>query len=329
MSSKVVTVFGASGFVGRHVVRALCKAGWRVRAAMRRPHLAGDLKLSGDVGQVQLFQANVRNKDSIARALDGATAAINLVALLYERGAQTFSAVQVEGARNVAELAAAAGISDYVLVSAIGASKASHSNYARAKAEAEEATLAAIPTARIIRPSIIFGDEDGFLTRFAEMSRLTPVLPVIGGGSKFQPVYVGDVATAIVSALENPQAAGQTFELGGPRTYTMRELMKYTLAEIDRPRLLIPLPWLFASPLGYTLGLLSKLNPFAGPPLTGDQVQLLREDNVASSDLPGLSELGVNSPETMEAIAPTYLWRHRPYGQFHTRSDDEVSRVDA
>ena len=328
MSGKVVTVFGASGFVGRQVVRALCRQGWRVRAAMRRPHIAGDLKLSGDVGQVQLFQANVRNRESVARALEGADAAINLVALLYESGSQTFSAVQVEGARNVAELAAEAGVSRFVLVSAIGASTDSRSQYARAKAEAEKATLEAIPEAAILRPSIIFGPEDGLITRFAEMARLTPVLPVIGGGSRFQPAYVGDVAEAVANALENPATAGKIYELGGPRVYTMREIMKFTLDQIDRPRMLIPVPWLIASPLGYTIGLLSKLNPFGGPPLTGDQVQLLREDNVPSDELPGFAELGVTDLETLEAIAPTYLWRHRPYGQFHAQAPDEVSRAD-
>lgn len=328
MSGKVVTVFGASGFVGRQVVRALCRQGWRVRAAMRRPHIAGDLKLSGDVGQVQLFQANVRNRESVARALQGADAAINLVALLYESGSQTFSAVQVEGARNVAELAAEAGVSRFVLVSAIGASADSRSHYARAKAEAEKATLEAIPEAAILRPSIIFGPEDGLITRFAEMARLTPALPVIGGSSKFQPAYVGDVAEAVANALENPATAGKIYELGGPRVYTMREIMKFTLDKIDRPRMLIPVPWLIASPLGYTIGLLSKLNPFGGPPLTGDQVQLLREDNVPSDDLPGFAELGVTDLETLESIAPTYLWRHRPYGQFHAPAPNEVSRAD-
>lgn len=329
MSGKIVTVFGASGFLGRHVVRALCRDGWRVRAAMRRPHLGGDLRLSGDVGQVQLFQANVRNRDSIRRALDGADAVINLVAILYERGAQTFAGVQAEGAKNVAEIAAEQGVTDFVYISAIGASKESRSKYAHAKADAEAATREAIPSATILRPSIIFGPEDGFFTRFAEMARLTPVLPVIGGGSKFQPVYVGDVADAIAAAIGNPEARGKTYELGGPRVYTMRELMKFTMRQIDRPRLLTPLPWIIASPLGYTIGALSKLNPFFGPPLTGDQVQLLRDDNVVADDALTLADLGVTNLETIEAIAPTYLWRHRPYGQFHMPDAHDVSRVDA
>lgn len=329
MTGKIVTVFGASGFLGRHVVRALCRDGWRVRAAMRRPHLGGDLKLSGDVGQVQLFQANVRNRDSIGRALEGADAAINLVSVLYERGAQTFASVQAEGAKNVAEMAALANITDFVLVSAIGASSDSRSKYARAKAEAENATRAAIPTASIIRPSIVFGPEDGFFTRIAEMARMTPVLPVIGGNSKFQPVFVGDVAAAIAAAVSRVDAHGKTYELGGPRTYSMHELMKFTTSEIDRARLLVPLPWLIASPLGYTIGALSKLNPFFGPPLTGDQVQLLRHDNIVADDANTFADLGITNLETIEAIAPDYLWRHRPYGQFHKTAADEVSRVDA
>ncbi len=329
MSGKIVTVFGASGFLGRHVVRSLCRDGWRVRAAMRRPHLGGDLKLSGDVGQVQLFQANVRNRESVRRALEGADAAINLVAVLYERGTQTFSAVQAEGAKNVAEMAAEAGISDFTLVSAIGAARDARSKYGRAKGDAEASTRAAIPTATILRPSVIFGPEDGMFTRIAEMARMTPILPVIGGGSRIQPAYVGDVAAAVAASLSNPDATAKTYELGGPRTYTMRELMQFTIEQIDRARLLIPLPWLIASPLGYTIGALSKLNPFFGPPLTGDQVQLLRDDNVVADDALTFADLGVASLETIEAIAPTYLWRHRPYGQFHTSSVDEVSRVDA
>lgn len=329
MTGKIVTVFGGSGFLGRHVVRTLCKKGWRVRVAMRRPHLGVDLKVSGDVGQVQLIQANVRNRASIARALEGVDAVINLVGILYERGAQTFQGTQALGARNIAELAAAAGIETFVQVSAIGADPQGRSVYARTKAEAEAAVLAAIPTATIIRPSVLFGPEDGFLTRFAELARMSPIMPLIGGSTKFQPVYVGDAASAIVAALGRPDARGRTFELGGPRVYTMTELLKYILEVTDRPRLLLPIPQLFAAPMGYTIGALSKLNPFFGPPLTGDQVQLLGKDNVPASGTPGLAALGVTSPETIESIAPTYLWRHRPYGQFHEPRIEDVSRADA
>lgn len=329
MTGKIVTVFGGSGFLGRRVVRSLCKRGWRVRVAMRRPHLGVDLKVSGDVGQVQLVQANVRNRASIARALDGASAVVNLVGILYESGAQTFQGTQAQGAKNIAELAAAASIDAFVQVSAIGADAASPSVYGRTKAAAEQDVLAAIPSATIIRPSVLFGPEDGFLTRFAELARLSPVLPLIGGATKFQPVYVGDVANAVAGALERPDARGRTYELGGPRVYTMTELLKYILKEIDRPRLLLPIPQFFAAPLGYTIGALSRLNPFFGPLLTGDQVQLLGIDNVPASGTPGLAALGVTSPETIESIAPTYLWRHRSYGQFHEPSVDDVSRADA
>jgi NADH dehydrogenase len=329
MTGKIVTVFGGSGFLGRHLVRALCRKGWRVRVAMRRPHLGGDVRLAGDIGQVQLVQANVRNRPSIKRALENADAVINLVAIMYERGAQTFNGTQSLGASNVAQLAAEAGIKQYVYVSAIGASKESHSAYARTKAEAEEATLEAIPSATIVRPSIMFGPEDGFFTRFARMARLTPVMPLIGGSTKFQPVHVGDVADAIVAALARPDAQGQTYELGGPRVYTMKELLKYILREIDRPRLLLPIPMLIAAPLGYTIGALSKLNPFFGPPLTGDQVQLLQVDNVVAPGAKTLADLGVTTLETVESICPTYLWRHRPHGQFQPPHMDEISRADA
>jgi NADH dehydrogenase len=328
MTGKIVTVFGGAGFLGRHVVRALCKQGWRVRVALRRPHLGGDVKLAGDVGQVQLVQANVRNRPSVERALENADSVINLVAVLYNRGSQTFQGTIALGAANIAELAAARGMEKFVYVSAIGASAESHSAYAKAKASAERSTLETIPTATIIRPSIMFGPEDGFFTRFARIARMAPVMPLIAGATKFQPVYVGDVADAVAAALAKPEAQGQTYELGGPRVYTMKELLTYLLREIDRPRLMLPIPELFAAPLGYTIGALSKLNPFFGPPLTGDQVQLLQTDNVVSPGVRTFADLGVTTLESVEAIVPTYLWRHRPYGQFHAIRTDDSSRVD-
>lgn len=329
MTGKIVTVFGGSGFLGRQAVRALCKSGWRIRVAMRRPHLGGNLKLSGEVGQVQLVQANVRNRPSVERALAGADAAVNLVGIPFERGAQNFQQTQANGARNIARLAAEAGIARFVYVSAIGASKTSRSVYASSKAEAEAATLESIPTATVLRPSIVFGSEDGFFTRFAEMARLSPILPLIGGSTKFQPVYGGDVARALAAALERPDAQGKTYELGGPRVYTMKDVLEYITAEIDRPRLLLPIPLVAAGPIGYTIGALSRLNPLFGPPLTGDQVQMLRHDNVADPAMPGLADLGVATPESVESITPTYLWRHRPRGQFQPPRVDETSRVDA
>jgi NADH dehydrogenase len=329
MTGKIVTVFGGSGFVGRLVVRALCKADWRVRVAMRRPHLGGDLRMAGHVGQVQLVQANVRNRPSIARALEGAEAAVNLVGVPVERGAQSFQGTQALGAQNIAQLAAEAGIKRFVYMSSIGADKNSRSNFARTKAEAEAATLEAIPTATILRPSIIFGPEDDFFTRFAELTRVTPVMLLIGGSVKFQPVYGGDVAAAVAAALDKPEAQGKTYELGGPRVYTKKQLLEFITAEVDRPRMLLPLPLMLASPIGYTVGALSRLNPIFGPPMTGDQMQLLKADNVAAPDMPGLAALGVASPESVESIVPTYLWRHRPYGQFQSPTIDETSRADA
>ena len=328
MTGKIVTVFGGSGFLGRHVVRALCREGWRVRVATRRPHLAGDVKLAGDVGQVQLVQANVRNRDSIKRALENADAVINMVGILSERGSQSFAGTQSQGAKNIAQLAAEAGIRQFALVSAIGASSKSRARYASTKAEAEAATLAAIPTATILRPSILFGPEDGFFTRFAEMARMSPALPLIGASTKFQPVYVGDVAQAVANALAMPAAAGKTYELGGPRVYTMKELLQFILREIDRPRMLLALPLFVAGPMGYVIGALSRLNPFFGPPLTGDQVQMLKSDNIVSPGFGTLADLGVTNLETVEAITPTYLWRHRPHGQFQPPRVDEASRVD-
>ena len=328
MSGKIVTVFGGSGFLGRYVVRALCRAGWRVRVAMRRPHLGVDLKVSGDVGQVQLVQANVRNRPSIQRALENADAAVNLVGILYERGQQSFQDTQAQGARNIAELAAEAGITRFVQVSAIGADPDSRSRYQRTKAEAEKAVMTAIPTATILRPSIMFGPEDGFFTRFADIAKSSPIMPVIGGGTKFQPVYAGDVADAVTSALARADAEGRTFELGGPRVYTMKELLDFLLKQIDRPRLMLPVPTSVMQPMGYVVGALSRLNPLFGPPITGDQVQNLKIDNVAHAGMPGFAELGVTRLETIEAIAPTYLWRHRPQGQFHKVQDDDLSKVD-
>jgi NADH dehydrogenase len=328
MAARIVTLFGGSGFLGRHVVRALCRQGWRVRVACRRPHLAGDVKLAGDVGQVQLVQANVRNRLSIARALENAEAVVNLVGIMPERGAQSFQGTHALGAANIAQLAAEAGISKVLLVSAIGADKDSKSNYFRTKAEAEAATREAVPSATIIRPSIMFGPEDGFFTRFALMARFTPVLPLIGASAKFQPIYVADVAQAIANALSKPDAAGRTYELGGPRTYTMKELLQYILREIDRPRLLVPTPISIAAPLGYVVGALSRLNPFFGPPITGDQVQMFKTDSVVAPGAGTIADLGVANLETVESIVPTYLWRHRPQGQFQPPHVDEASRVD-
>ncbi len=322
MAQGLVTVFGGSGFVGRYVVRALCRAGWRVRVAVRRPHLAGDVRLSGDVGQVQIVQANIRNRDSVMRALDGADAAVNLVGILFELGRQTFEKTQREGAANVAASVAERGIEAFVQMSAIGADAGSTADYAQTKGEAEALVREAVPGTVILRPSIVFGPEDEFFNRFAKMARLSPFLPAVGGGKTlFQPVYVGDVANAVVAALTLKTARGKTFELGGPNTFTFRELLQFTLKTIDRKRFLANLPFFVAGPMGTIFGGLWRIPPLSsgivgGPPLTGDQVTMLRTDNVVSEGAPGFAELGISQLETVESIVPTYLYRYRPYGQF-------------
>jgi NADH dehydrogenase len=310
----LVTVFGGSGFVGSQVVRALARAGHRVRVAVRQPARAYDLLLLGDVGQIQVVQANIRDKDSVARALDGAQACVNLVGVLYESGRQKFASLHAEGAGNVAQAAQAAGVTRMVQVSAIGADAGSSSIYARTKAAGEAAVRAAMPQAVILRPSIVFGPEDDFFNRFAAMAVLSPALPLIGGGkTRFQPVFVGDVARAVVGALANPAAAGQTYELGGPAILTFRQLLELVLSETQRRRLLLPLPFGIANLIGH-VGNLVALTPIA-PPLTTDQVAQLKVDNVANPDLPGLAELGVEAT-AVESVVGSYLYRYRKGGQF-------------
>jgi len=327
-SGDLVVVFGGSGFVGRQIVRALAKRGYRVRVAMRRPHLGGDLRVMGDVGQVQLVQANVRFPDSIDAALVDADAVINLVAVLHESGKQNFEALHVEAARIIAEAAAKRGIKQMVHVSALGAAPKG-ARYAKTKYAGERAVLEALPTATILRPSIVFGPEDHFFNRFAQTARnpwlpwlggILGCLPIIGGGkTKFQPIFVGDVADAAVAALTRSDTQGRIYELGGPRVYSFRELMIYIRNETARHPPLLPLPFVFALPLGLVVGWVTS--PFMAPPLTGDQVVMLYRDNVvgADSNAHTIQDLGVTSLESVEAIVPTYLWRFRPYGQFQTK----------
>lgn len=334
MSGKLITVFGGSGFLGRYVVRALCKAGWRVRVAVRNPMNAGDMRVGGEVGQVQIVQANVRNRPSVERALKGADAAINLVGILFERGKQNFDRTQREGAENIADLAHAAGVSQLIHVSAIGADPNSNSKYGKTKAEGEEAIRKFFPEATILRPSIIFGPEDGFFNMFAGYARLAPVLPLIGGGqTKFQPIYVDDVAEAVVAALANPSAKGRVFELGGPRVYTFKELLDYIRDQTNRKPMLMSIPFWLAKLQGMTIAFAFKFWPFHAPPLTADQVRMLEHDNIVGASgeagVGTIQDLGDIRLETVEAIAPSYLWRYRPYGQFqHREGDDGVSRVD-
>ena len=315
----LVTVFGGSGFLGRHLVRALARRDYRVRVAVRRPDLAGHLQPLGRVGQIHAVQANVRYPDSIAAAVRQADLVINLVGILYERGARTFQAVHVAGADAVARAAAAAG-ARMIHVSAIGADANSPAQYARTKAAGETAVRAAVPGATIFRPSILFGPEDDFFNRFAAMACLSPVLPLVGGGhTRFQPVFVGDVAEAIARAVDGTIAGGTTYELGGPEVKTFRELMEFVLATTGRRRLLVPLPFGLATLQATFLQFLPK------PLLTPDQVKLLRTDNVVSREADRerrtLSALGVE-PATIESIVPTYLWRFRKYGQYGRRAPD-------
>lgn len=305
---RMVTVFGGSGFVGRHVVAHLARDGWQVRVAVRRPDTALFLKPAGVVGQITPVAANIRDQESIDRAVAGADAVINLVAILHESGRQTFAALQEMGAARVAEAAKRAGARHFVQVSAIGADAASNSAYARTKAAGEQAVLRAFPQAVILRPSIIFGPEDGFFNRFAAMAMSSPFLPLIGGGrTRFQPVYVGDVAAAVAKALVLPAAQGKTYELAGPRIYTFRRLLEIMLAEIGRKRLLLPIPFAIAGLMGAVMQCLPM------PQLTLDQVRLLRRDNVAAPGALGLADLGI-APNGLEPILPTYLDKFRKRG---------------
>lgn len=318
LRDDIITVFGGSGFIGRHIVRALAKAGYRVRVASRRPHLAQDLRVMGVVGQVQLVQANLRVAASVERALEGASGVVNLVGILNESGRQTFSRLHALGAKTVAEAAASAGISRVIQMSAIGADADSASQYARSKAEGEAAVKAAVPTATILRPSIVFGTDDAFFNRFADMARFAPALPLFGGGkTKFQPVFAGDVAEAVVAALETPEAQGETYELGGPGVYSFAELMRFILDEIDRPRFLLPLPWQIGSVIAM-MSELAAILPFVQPMLTRDQLIQLKSDNVVAEGAKTLADLGVQA-ETVDSIVPSYLGRYRRYGQFHER----------
>jgi uncharacterized protein YbjT (DUF2867 family) len=316
MSSNLdtlVTVFGGSGFVGRHVVSALARRDYRIRVAVRRPELAGHLQPLGRVGQIHAVQANLRHPASVAAAMRGAHVAINLVGILAEAGAQKFDAVQGKGAGAVAHAAAAVG-ARMVHVSAIGADANSASRYARAKAAGEQAVLAAVPQATILRPSVVFGPEDQFANRFAALARVLPVMPLVGADTRLQPVYVGDVATAVAEAVDGHARPGAVYELGGPEQLTMQEIIEIILRIIDRKRLLLPLPFGVAS----LQALLLQFAP-GDLKLTPDQVELLKVDNVVSDEArkAGLTLQGLGiTPDSMEAILPTYLWRFRKTGQF-------------
>lgn len=316
----LVTVFGGSGFIGLQVVRALAKKGVRVRVAGRRPGRAYRMRMLGDVGQIEVVQANLRDEASIARALDGAEAVVNLVSTLFNVGNQTFQSLNVDGAKTIAQIAAQNGITRFIQVSAIGADASSASEYARTKAQGEAAVREVIPSATIIRPSVVFGQDDDFFNRFASLATRAPFLPLVGGGeTKYQPVFVGDVGAAIAKAVTGPASAGQTYELGGPSVYSFRELMALVVKETQRNRPLVALPYGVANLIGLAGDIQAAAKGAIGliprPELTRDQVELLKHDNVVSGDLPGLTELGVQ-PTALEPILPTFLYRYRRHGQF-------------
>lgn len=325
MVTRLVTVFGASGFIGRHVVQRLAAKGIQVRAVERHPDNALYLKPMGYVGQITPVQANIRDAASVRAAVAGADAVVNLVGILYESGKQRFDAVQAAGAGTVARAAQAAGCTAFVHISAIGASPSSPSRYARSKAAGEKAVQTAFPDAVILRPSVLFGPQDGFFNRFARMAQFSPVLPVFGcppprlkqgkldcygsGGTKFQPVHVGDVADAVMKGIEDASTKGKIYELGGPRVYSSLEIMRLVLTETGRRRLVVPLPFW----LGTIIGCFGGLLPV--PPITSDQVALLKTDNVVSGKLPQLRDLGIE-PTAAELIIPTYLDAFRRGGRY-------------
>lgn len=324
-SQQLITVFGGSGFVGRHVVRALVKRGYRVRVAVRRPDLAFFLQPLGTVGQIHAVQANLRYPASVAAAIKGADAVVNLVGILQEGGRQSFAGVHANGARAVAQACAALGVSRLVQISALGADAGSKSGYARSKAEGEAAVLAQVPSAVVLRPSIMFGPEDSFFNRFASLARMLPVLPLVGGGeTRFQPAFVGDVAEAIARAVDGKVEGGRVYELGGPEVKSFRELVEYICEVTGRRRLLAPLPFPLARIQGRVLEIVDMLTLGLLPnelKLTRDQVTLLESDNVvsaqAASEGRDFEGLGI-TPTSVEAVVPSYLWRFRKTGQFET-----------
>lgn len=313
--SKLVTIYGGSGFVGRYIARRMAKAGWRVRVAVRRPNEAIFVKPYGVVGQVEPVLCNIRDDASVAQVMTGADAVVNCVGILAGKGKNTFDAVQAEGAARIARIAADQGVRQMVHVSAIGADADSDSDYARTKAEGEAAVLEHMPNAVVLRPSIVFGPEDDFFNRFASMSRLGPILPVVGAVTRFQPVHVDDVAQAAELALTSRIDAG-VYELGGPDVHTFRELMAEMLDVIRRRRAVVNIPFPIASVMGFGFDVLHAVTLGLVPAqITRDQVRNLRNDNVVAEGAKGFAELGI-MPTALNSVLPEYLWRFRPSGQY-------------
>ena len=319
--SKLVTIFGGSGFVGRYIARRMAKEGWRVRVAVRRPNEALFVRPYGTPGQVEPLACNIRDDASVRAMIHGADAVVNCVGILNRSGKNTFDAVQAEGAGRIARIAAEAGVAQLVHVSAIGADAQSDSDYARSKAEGEAAVLAAFPSAVILRPSIIFGTEDGFFNRFAGMTRMGPILPVVGAGTRFQPVHVDDVARAAVKGVLD-QAAPGIYELGGPDVDTFRGLMGRMLKVVQRRRAVINVPFFMARIMGFGFDMVQAvtLGLIENKMITRDQVRNLARDNVVAPGARGFADLGI-SPTSMEAVLPEYLWRFRASGQYAAIKD--------
>ena len=318
--SKLVTIYGGSGFVGRYIARRMAQQGWRVRVATRDPNEALFVKPYGAVGQVEPVFCNIRDDASVAAVMDGADAVVNCVGILAESGRNTFQSIQAEGAARVARLAAEKGVARLVQISAIGADADADSEYAQTKAAGEAAVLAEFPSAIILRPSIIFGSEDEFFNRFAGMTRFGPILPVVGADTKFQPVWVDDVAQAAVKSVVGDVASG-TYELGGPAVATFRELMETMLRIIHRRRLVLNIPFGIAKLIATFGGIGQALSlGIVKAPITSDQVKNLRVDNVVSEGAQGFEAFGI-VPTNMEAVLPDYLWRFRPSGQYDAIKD--------
>ena len=319
--SKLVTIFGGSGFVGRYVAQRMAKQGWRVRVAVRRPNEALFVRQYGAVGQVEPVLCNIRDDASVIKVIIGANAVVNCVGILSEVGKNTFKDVQALGSERVAKISSENGVTNFVQISAIGSNEASLSNYARTKALGEASVLKYFPDATILRPSIIFGPEDQFFNRFAQMATLSPFLPLVGAHTKFQPVYVGDVASAVEKALSDRSVSG-IYELGGPNIETFSELMKRMLGVIQRRRLMLKVPFFVAGIMGKSLDLLKAITfgLFPNNILTQDQVKNLQRDNIVSTDANDLSDLEIR-PTAMETVLPEYLWRYRVSGQYASIKD--------
>lgn len=306
--APIVTIIGGSGFIGRYIAQNMARRGWRVRVACRRPNEAMFVRTYGVVGQVEPVQCNVRDEASLARVIAGSEAVVYAVGILFESGKNKFQAVQAEGPARAARIAREAGAERFVLISAIGADPDSPSAYARTKAAGEKGVLDAFPEAVILRPSVVFGPEDEFFNRFGAMARISPVIPIVGGATRFQPVWVQDVADAASKAAAGEAEPG-IYELGGPRIYTFREIVQLTLKVTRRSRMIVNLPFFVGAMQAWFLEFLPN------PPLTRDQVRLLRRDNVVSEGARGFDELGIK-PEAAEGIIETYLYPYRPYGQY-------------